>query len=650
MLNNKIKGLFSLISSALTHLIIGNGFTFGNFVYYYRSYLHYKNINSISILDLLFIVPVSGACLNIFPILTGYIDKILGIRILTIIATLCLLTSQLIIYFYTKYYLMIIAYIFFGFAGSITYLPTVKNCWKYFPKKKGIISGIIFSSCGLSTFLFTSIGDYIINPKTEGKINKDFYSKEIAMRYTKYLKFYITCIITLGTISSIFSFPYKEEYVLKEKEDIEDEVEKINIDEKKDNKDNDNEKNEDENVGIINEGKDNRYSVQSYKNEEIIKINDTEKEENLTIKECLFSRQFLQCFVMVGCTLLFGFLLTNTYRPFGTAMKLNEFGIQTLSKVFTLLNTSSRILWGLLYDKFGFKYPYFFVCINQIACSSLIYFSAKNIYTYFLCCCFGVLSFSGHIILFPNLITKKFGIDNSVTLLGVCGILGGSTCLLGPVLTSSIIKENSDYLKTYLIAGSTTIISLALTFIIKIEKMKKSDLSSSAKIRETSKEKNKENTPENNKDNTPENNQDNNAQNIKDNKAQNIKDNNEQNIKDNTQENKKDNNSQNIKDNTQENTKDNNQENNKNNNPGNMKDNTSENNKDNAENNEEIKKDNFEEKIQSNNVQENIENNNQENNSDNIIENRDNKIDNIGKEEIVTENLSDNKEEKLIDN
>jgi hypothetical protein len=445
----------------------------------------------------------------------------------------------------------------------------------------------------------------------------------------------------LGTISSILSFPYKEEYVLKEKEDIEDEVAKINIDEKKDNNDNENEKNEDENVGIINEGKDNRYSVQSYKNEEIIKINDTEKEENLTIKECLFSKQFLQCFSMVGCTLLFGFLLTNTYRPFGTAMKLNEFGIQTLSKVYTLLNTSSRILWGLLYDKFGFKYPYFFVCINQIACSSLIYFSAKNIYTYFLCCCFGVLSFSGHIILFPNLITKKFGIDNSVTLLGVCGILGGSTCLLGPVLTSSIIKENSDYLKTYLIAGSTTIVSLILTFVVKIEKMKKSDLSSSEKIMETSTEKNKENTPENNKDNN-ENNLDNNAQNIKDN--------NEQNIKDNTPENIKDNNPQNIKDNTQENEKDNTQENNKDNNSLDKKDNTSENNKDNTENYEENKKDNLEEKIQSNNVQENIENNNQSNNSDNINDNRDNKIDNIGKEEIVTENLSDNKEEKLIDN
>ena len=591
MLNNKIKGYCSLVSAVFTHLIIGNAFTFGNFVYYYKSYLHYKEIDNISILDLLFVAPVSAACLNILPIVTGYLDNTFGIRILTIIASLCLLTSQLIIYFFTKYYLMIIAYIFFGFAGSITYLPTLRNCWKYFPKKKGIISGILLSSCGLSVFLFTSIGDFIINPNAEGKIDSQFYSKEVAMRYTKYLKFYISCVIILGTLSSILSFPYKEEKI------IEDKIEKININENKENLVN-------ENVDIIDE-KDNRYSVKSNKNEENAKDTSLEADEKLTLKECLFSVQFLLCFTMVGCTLLFGFLLTNTYRPFGVSMHLNELGIQTLSKAYTLLNTFSRILWGLLYDKFGFKYPYSFVCINQIVCSSLIYLSAKNIYTYFICCCFGVLSFSGHMILFPNLVTKKFGIDNSVTLLGVCGLLGGTTCLLGPVLTSSIIKDNRDYLKTYLIAGSTTIVSLILTFIIKIEKMKKSSLL----VQENNTENNPEKIEENNKDNREENvlesTEGNTIENNKDSKIENSHDNDLENNKDSTIE-------SNI-------------------------DNKNENNLDN---------------IESNNAKENINENITDNNPENTIKNKEKIIDdNIeGKEENVTETLTDDKEEKLIEN
>jgi Na+/melibiose symporter-like transporter len=271
--------------------------------------------------------------------------------------------------------------------------------------------------------------------------------------------------------------------------------------------------------------------------------------------------------------------------------------MQTLSKIYTLLNTFSRLLWGLLYDKFGFKNPYRFVCINQIICSSLIYLSANNIYTYFICCCFGVLSFSGHIILFPNLITKKFGIDHSVTLLGVCGILGGTTCLLGPVLTSIIIKKESDYLITYVIAGSTTIVSLILTFIIKIERMKKSALlvqennteNVTEKIEEKNKENNEVNTLENTEDNTIESNKDNNIENTHDNTLENNKDN--------------------IIESNMDNTK-------------------------------------------SNNAKENMNENITDNNQDNIIENKEKIIDdNInGKEENINENLKDNKEEKLIEN
>ena len=287
------------------------------------------------------------------------------------------------------------------------------------------------------------------------------------MKYTKYLKFFIICIIILGSLSSIFSFPFKEEEnILEESKDVEKILIKDNLNE---------EKNEEENANFINEEKNNRYSIKSNKEEDKKRI-VLEEDEKLTLKESILSIQFLFCFIIIGCTLLFGFLLTNTYRAFGLSMELNEFGIQSLSKVFTLLNTFSRIIWGIIYDKFGFKYPYIIVCINQIICSSLIYISSKNIYTYFIVCCFGVLSFSGHIILFPNLITKKFGIDNLVILMGICGLIAGFTCLLGPILTSQIIKNNNDYLKTYLIAGSTTIVSLILTFIIQMEKMKKRDL------------------------------------------------------------------------------------------------------------------------------------------------------------------------------
>ena len=212
MFNNKIKGYLSLISAILIHLLIGNLFSFANLIPYYQSFLYYKHNNTeeISLMQLYFIAPVGIFVHNTFPSFMGIVDKKVGIRVLIIFATISLYCSQLIIYFSIDYYLLLISYALFGLGASSTYYQSVRNCWKYFPGKKDLISGIIFSSFGLSSFAFTSIADQIINPDGISKEGK-FYSKEISFKFLKYIKVFIFCIVILGSISSILCFPYKEE-------------------------------------------------------------------------------------------------------------------------------------------------------------------------------------------------------------------------------------------------------------------------------------------------------------------------------------------------------------------------------------------------------------------------------------------------------
>ena len=185
----------------------------------------------------------------------------------------------------------------------------------------------------------------------------------------------------------------------------------------------------------------------------------------------ILSLEFVKCLIIAAFTLAFGFLLGNTYRNFGIENELDEGGMHTLSKVYTLLNTFSRILWGIFCQKFKFKKPYIIVMINQIAVGCLIYFSAFKLYTYFIVVCLGSLSYAGHIVLFPNLIHVKFGVENSVILLGICGIFSGIAALIGPILTI-FVKDLKDYLMIYLIGVAPSIGSLILTIIIKTEKFK----------------------------------------------------------------------------------------------------------------------------------------------------------------------------------
>ena len=275
------------------------------------------------------------------------------------------------------------------------------------------MTGIIFASFGLGSFAFTSIADEIINPDNLEKEGK-YYSKEIAYNFLIYVKFEIFSIVIVGALACILCFPYDEEKI----------------------------------------------------NKEII----IKKEEFIPLKKMIFSLEFVKCLSITGCTQIFGYLLTNTYRNFGIEKKLDENGMHILSKVFTLLNTFSRIIWGIICNKLKFRIPYLIIIINQIICGCLIYFSAEKIYTFFIVVCLGVLSYSGHIILYPSLIHSKFGVENSVILLGISGIFSGIAALIGPFLTY-FIKDLEDYLITYLVGVAPSVISLLLCIFIKTERI-----------------------------------------------------------------------------------------------------------------------------------------------------------------------------------
>ena len=141
------------------------------------------------------------------PSLTGYLDNILGTRILLFFGIILISISQFLVFqFPTEYYILIISYILFDIANRFTYFQTMKNCWKYFPNKKGIITGLILSSFVLSVFIFTSIGDYIINPNGLSVLDNDYYSEEISNNFLIYIKFFLFSVIIIGFISVILVF------------------------------------------------------------------------------------------------------------------------------------------------------------------------------------------------------------------------------------------------------------------------------------------------------------------------------------------------------------------------------------------------------------------------------------------------------------
>ena len=444
--NNQVKGICSVISAVFINLITGSLFTFPNIISYYEIFAERKFTKK----KLYFVAPTGIFVFNALCSITGILDDKFGTRILNITASVCLLGSQLLVYFFKIYAVLIIAYILFGIGNSLTYFQSLKNCWKYFPEQKGLISGIVLSCFGLGAFIFTSIADGVIKSNDkEGK--KD---EEIVKGFKSYLIIVLISIAIAGTVSSILCFPYRniDQYIagllLIPDEDSDGQNEKV----------------------------EKQNSVEPKKEET---VSENKKDEK-TLKETICSKDYLLCLILSVCTLIFGFLLTNTYRSFGELsfikkgsmddsnekMKKN---LKALSKVFTLLNTFSRIIWGVIADRVRFKILYSIVCIVQIICGATIYFSAGNIVGYFIVTNLGVLSFAGHIVLFPTLIHTKFGVDKSIYLLGIYGIFSGIAAMIGPILSIFVLKEKKDYLILYLVGAAPTIASLFISIFIKVD-------------------------------------------------------------------------------------------------------------------------------------------------------------------------------------
>ena len=86
------------------------------------------------------------------------------------------------------------------------YYPILKTTWKYFPEKKGFLTGLILCVFGLCPFVFTSIADAIINPNGESMLD-NYYSPNISIKMKDFALIMSITMGICGIISQILMFP-----------------------------------------------------------------------------------------------------------------------------------------------------------------------------------------------------------------------------------------------------------------------------------------------------------------------------------------------------------------------------------------------------------------------------------------------------------
>ena len=105
-----------------------------------------------------------------------------------------------------------------------------------------------------------------------------------------------------------------------------------------------------------------------------------------------------------------------------------------------------------------------------MAVSGTFYFSANYIWTYYITNILENIVFAGHGSIAPPIISKIFGMKNTVTLIGITGDYIGTAGFAGALIGKFVIDKSEDYLIVYSIGCGFAIMGFIICLITKEDK------------------------------------------------------------------------------------------------------------------------------------------------------------------------------------
>lgn len=115
--------------------------------------------------------------------------------------------------FMTDFWLFVVFYgAFSGIGCGSGYIVPLICCWEYFPKHKGMMTGIIVGSYGIGSLVFTQVAMRIVNPnghlpgKDIGLADYKLFEADVANNVPQMLRTLVTiyivqCLIGIALIS-----------------------------------------------------------------------------------------------------------------------------------------------------------------------------------------------------------------------------------------------------------------------------------------------------------------------------------------------------------------------------------------------------------------------------------------------------------------
>ncbi|KAL7647997.1 UNVERIFIED_CONTAM: hypothetical protein RMT77_001613 [Armadillidium vulgare] len=393
---SKIKqnryGIAAVFGGFLLHLTLGNLYSFGNMMTYMDSYMHIRVSSNVTYSNFIWVNSVTTATQGLFMAVGGLLERKIGVRLTCFLGSLFLSSGIALTYFTIdmSFAAVILTYGFLNGVGiALSYVVPLSCGMKWFPNKKGFVSGIIVGGFGLGSLGSTLLQTRFLNPNNIPVGSSGYFENPSLLDKVPSVFLLLGGIFfTMQSIACILICKPKNGsvQVSEESETL------INSAEVEHRQQLDHFRAE-ENVPTAFESGDSRIMGR-----------------DLTVMEAIRTKEFYILYTIYFFNSIAVSYINAMYKSFGQTFIKNDFFLSEVGSIAAIFNCGGRLTWGKLMDKTTFRFSMILMATSLALFYLTLSFTplmGRGFFAVWIWCIF--FSFSGTFVLISTATEKAFG-------------------------------------------------------------------------------------------------------------------------------------------------------------------------------------------------------------------------------------------------
>ena len=380
-----------------------------------------------------------------FMTFAGHLEERIGVRA-TILLGCSLMSSGVFLTYFTIQYSMALTTLtyglMFGVGIALAYPPPMGVAMRWYPRKKGLVNGIIGGGFGMGAFIFNTVQTSYLNPLNLSPEDHGYFSvgqNEILQRVP-------SVFLLLGSIYTAIQLVA----VILISSPTEDEVAG--------------------NIPLVSQPQteepeeDVLYQSGSAASSPVQPDLQTEVEINMRPGDIVRTREFWTLwFTFVLNTQAVGYINTM-YKAFGQTFIKDDHFLAVVGAFAAIFNSGGRVLWGHLCDVFGYKSCMLMVTSLISLLFSTLYFTEFGQKATFAIWVWAIFfSFCGNFVLLPTATALCFGTRHSSKNYGLVMTGSAAAAPLIAVLTQ-YLNPVIGFLGMFIIIAVFSAVAAIITF------------------------------------------------------------------------------------------------------------------------------------------------------------------------------------------